>query len=272
MDEPIRSWLTAAPAREDLQRDARTLSFAFALLFGSGGVLVLFTLLLPHSPDRDLPAMFAVATTALIVTAAMATVGRTCSLWVFRALPLLGGVLVSIVALSGGATAISAYAMFYFWVILSAFYFFPGWWGVVNLASVAVQYAIVAGVSGTANGELKWVMLIGTLAVTAVFLCVLQDHAERAAREREKLLAQVEQLASTDPLTGLPNRRAWQTRLVEELRRAARRVARRRGTARRGRAPSAGNAAAGLLRRGRRGCPLRSRRGRGLGRDTRLLG
>ena len=220
--EPVRSWLTPAPDREDLQRDPRTLSFAFALLFGSGGGLVLFTLLLPHSPDRDLPAMVAVATAALGITAAMAMVGRKCSMWVFRALPLLGGVLVSIVTFSGGATAISAYAMFYFWVILSAFYFFPGRWGAVNLVSVAVQYAIVAAVSGTANWELKWVMLIGTLVVTAVFLSVLQDHAERASREREKLLAQVEQLASTDPLTGLPNRRAWQTRLVEELRRAAR--------------------------------------------------
>ena len=220
--EPIRSWLTPAPGREDVQRDPRTLSFAFALLFGSGGVLVLFTLLLPHSADRDLPALVAVATAAMAVTAAMATIGRKCSMWVFRALPLLGGVLVSIVAFSGGANAISAYAMFYFWVILSAFYFFPGWWGLVNLGSVAVQYGLVASWSGTPNGELKWVMLIGTLGVTAVFLSVLQDYADRATREREKLLAQVEQLASTDPLTGLPNRRAWQRRLVEELRRAAR--------------------------------------------------
>ena len=220
--EPIRSLLTPAPGREDVQRDPRTLSFAFALLFGSGGVLVLFTLLLPHTPDRDLPALVAVAGAAMVVTTAMATVGRKCSMWVFRALPLLGGVLVSVVAYSGGANAISAYAMFYFWVILSAFYFFPGWWGVVNLASVAVQYAIVTSASGTANGELKWVMLIGTLVVTAVFLSVLQDYAVRANRERENLLAKVEELASTDPLTGLPNRRAWQTRLVEELRRAAR--------------------------------------------------
>lgn len=220
--EPVRSWLNPAPGRDDVQRDPRTLSFAFALLFGSGGVLVLFTLLLPHSPDRDLPAMVGVAAAAMLVTTAMATLGRKCSMWVFRALPLLGGVMVSIVTASGGTNAISAYAMFYFWVILSAFYFFPGWWGVVNLASVGVQYAVVAHTSGTANGGLKWVMLVGTLVVAAVFLSVLQDYADRATGEREKLLARVEQLASTDPLTGLPNRRAWQTRLVEELRRSAR--------------------------------------------------
>jgi len=49
----VSSWL--APKQvADVQHDPRTLSLAFALLFGSGGLMVLFTLLLPHSPDRNL--------------------------------------------------------------------------------------------------------------------------------------------------------------------------------------------------------------------------
>lgn len=219
--ERLRSWLTPKSV-EDVQRDPRTLALAFSLLFGSGALLVLFTLLLPHSSDRHLAGLIGPAVAAMGVVAAMAAFGKRCPMWVFRALPLWGGVLVSVVSYSGGESAVSAYAMFYFWVILAAFYFFPGWWGLANLASVGLQYAFVGSVSGTANAELKWVMLMGTLVVAALFLSLLQDHAERTRGEREKLLAQVEQLARTDPLTSLPNRRAWQARLVEELRRAAR--------------------------------------------------
>jgi len=184
--------------------------------------MVLCTLLLPHSSDRSLAGLIGPAVAAVAVAAAMLAVGKRCPMWLFHGLPLLGGVLVSVVSYSGGATAVSDYAMFYFWVILSAFYFFPGWWGLANLASVGLQYAFVASVSGTGNAELKWVMLMGTLLVAASFVTLLQNYAERATGEREKLLARVEQLASTDPLTSLPNRRAWQARAVEELRRAAR--------------------------------------------------
>jgi hypothetical protein len=70
--ESIRSWLAPAPGRDDVQRDPRTLSFAYALLFGSGAVLVLFTLLLPHSPERSLPGLIGPATAAMVVTVAMA--------------------------------------------------------------------------------------------------------------------------------------------------------------------------------------------------------
>jgi diguanylate cyclase (GGDEF)-like protein len=43
------------------------------------------------------------------------------------------------------------------------------------------------------------------------------EHARRHGRERERLLAQVEQLAATDPLTGVANRRSWEQRLGAEL-------------------------------------------------------
>ena len=198
------------------------MSLAFALLFGSGGLMVFFTLLLPHSSDRNLAGLIGPALAAMGVAAAMLAVGRRCPIWGFRALPLWGGVLVSVVSYSGGETAVSDYAMFYFWVILSAFYFFPGRWGLANLALVGLQYALVARESGAANAELKWVMLMGTLVVAALFVSLLQDYADRATAERERLLARVEQLASTDPLTSLPNRRAWKARVVEELRRSAR--------------------------------------------------
>jgi len=144
------------------------MSLAFALLFGSGGLMVFFTLLLPHSSDRNLAGLIGPALAAMGVAAAMLAVGRRCPIWGFRALPLWGGVLVSVVSYSGGETAVSDYAMFYFWVILSAFYFFPGRWGLANLALVGLQYALVARESGAANAELKWVMLMDLDGLKAV--------------------------------------------------------------------------------------------------------
>jgi diguanylate cyclase (GGDEF)-like protein/PAS domain S-box-containing protein len=51
----------------------------------------------------------------------------------------------------------------------------------------------------------------------------LAEEALRAAeRERTRLLARVQEIARTDELTGLPNRRAWEEELARELARARR--------------------------------------------------
>ena len=56
------------------------------------------------------------------------------------------------------------------------------------------------------------------------FHAFLHDISERKRieREREELLARVEAIARTDELTGLPNRRAWDEELRQELARAQR--------------------------------------------------
>jgi diguanylate cyclase (GGDEF)-like protein/PAS domain S-box-containing protein len=55
-------------------------------------------------------------------------------------------------------------------------------------------------------------------------LSILRDVSERKRleAEREQLIVSVQELARTDPLTGLPNRRVWNERVDEELRRANR--------------------------------------------------
>ena len=62
-------------------------------------------------------------------------------------------------------------------------------------------------------------------------LAVLADEAA-VAIDRADLMRQLEELAHTDELTGLPNRRAWEERCRRELRRAAPRGRRCRGDAR----------------------------------------
>lgn len=55
-------------------------------------------------------------------------------------------------------------------------------------------------------------------------LSIIRDVTERKRleAEREQLIARVQELARTDPLTELPNRRVWNERLADEMRRARR--------------------------------------------------
>jgi diguanylate cyclase (GGDEF)-like protein/PAS domain S-box-containing protein len=55
-------------------------------------------------------------------------------------------------------------------------------------------------------------------------LSIIRDISERKAleAEREQLIVKVQELARTDPLTGLPNRRVWTERVTAELQRAKR--------------------------------------------------
>jgi diguanylate cyclase (GGDEF)-like protein len=69
--------------------------------------------------------------------------------------------------------------------------------------------------------------LVGYAARGATFLGVgvfvgLQAHERiKLERQREDLLAELQASATHDPLTGLPNRGAWDDRMERELRRAA---------------------------------------------------
>jgi diguanylate cyclase (GGDEF)-like protein len=54
-----------------------------------------------------------------------------------------------------------------------------------------------------------------------VFVGLQSQQRLKLQREREDLLAELQATATHDPLTGLPNRRAWDDRLERELSRAA---------------------------------------------------
>jgi diguanylate cyclase (GGDEF)-like protein len=55
-------------------------------------------------------------------------------------------------------------------------------------------------------------------------LSIIRDVTERKRldAERDEQIARAQELARTDPLTGLPNRRVWNERIVQEFHRAER--------------------------------------------------
>jgi signal transduction histidine kinase len=184
---------------------------AYAYLYGAGGTLVLVTLAIPSAGDRFLPGMIGPALAAYAVVALLLLVpAERRPPAVLRALSPLGAVLVTVVAYSSTTGAANAYALFYIWVIVSAFYFFALPQAAVSLVLVGCGYAIVLLHRGSADDRLLyWVMGMGTLTVAGLLLSLLRERIERmvaAMRDSDLLKTTIIRSVSHDfrtPLTAI---------------------------------------------------------------------
>src|SRR3954451_9848211 len=210
---PAWGGLEASRVREDRATMART----FTYLFGTGATLVLISLLLPHSPDRDTTGLVVAAIAAYAVALGFLIVFDRLPLWVYETAPLAGTLLVTLVVDFGGYQAVTAYAMYYFWVTLAACYFLRPPIAVAHLFVASIAYAIVllVGPSGIALPALKWIMVSGTLMVVGILMITLRSQIQR-------LVSELGAAARTDSLTQLANRRELEQRFAAELERSTR--------------------------------------------------
>src|SRR5215211_1353774 len=131
--------LGATRVREERATMART----FTYLFGMGATLVLVSLLLPHSPDRDTMGLVIATAAAYAVALGFLIAFDRLPVWAFEASPLVGTLLVSLAVYFGGPQAATAYAMYYFWVALAACYFLRPPIAVAHLIVASAAYGIV---------------------------------------------------------------------------------------------------------------------------------
>jgi diguanylate cyclase (GGDEF)-like protein/putative nucleotidyltransferase with HDIG domain len=219
LDPPLKDRLRFASGTSTTTRiveDRALMSRTFAYLFGIGATLASLTLLLPGPPDRAELPFAAVAVEAYLTAALFVLAYDRLPPWLFRVSPMLGNLLVALALVFGGTQATGAYALFYFWVALAAFYFFELRWAMVCGAVASLSYAAVIVLSpGIELGELKWVMLTGGLFVSGVIMDRLRSRAEH-------LVTQLSSAARIDVLTGLPNQREFDTKLRQEVARSKR--------------------------------------------------
>jgi diguanylate cyclase (GGDEF)-like protein len=174
------------------------LAKAGAYLYGAGGTLVAVALLLPV-PGSRAPILGAVAAVALLVGAGLFRWGHHLAPAYYPVLTALGTALISLVVRFGGDGA-PAFAFLYVWAALYAFYFYEPGQAMLQVAFIGLACGLV-GVFG-ATARVEWLMVVGTVIVVG--------------RWTQRSIRRVQSLARTDPLTAVPNRRAWD----EELHRA----------------------------------------------------
>jgi diguanylate cyclase (GGDEF)-like protein len=190
---------------------------SFPYLFGAGATLVLISMLLPHSPDRDTVGLLVTALAAYLVALGFLIVFDRLPMWAFEATPMAGTVLVSLAIYFGGSQAATAYAMFYFWVALAACFFLRPLIAVIHLGAASAAYGLVLllGPGHVALPGLTWAVVTGTLGVLGILMLTLRGQVEH-------LVSELASAARTDSLTELANRRELEERFAAELERSTR--------------------------------------------------
>ena len=197
---------------------------AQAYLFASAAVVGALGVVLPHPERFNEAGMLAVQIGSLLAAVALVLLRDRLPSWVVVLGPFGAAVLTSVVLLYSGSST-SGYVLFYLWVAFYAFYFLQraeaAWlaaFTILNYVAVVVTFRVlgVTAPGDQTNEDIPaLVLMVGTLVVAGVFIVLLRDRIGR-------LIRQLTDAASTDPLTGLLNRRGFHQVLETELARSAR--------------------------------------------------
>ncbi len=191
---------------------------ALGVLFLAGGLLTLGTLVLPTPAGTDALGIVVLCVAALITGGVLLGFSEHLPSGDLALSLVLG---FGTVLISGASwmtgEASSALTLMYIWVGFDAFFFLGRRAAAGHMTFVGALYAVVLltlpdGAGGSAG---RWLMLVGTMVVVGVLADILQ---ERTAR----LVARLEDVARSDALTGLLNRRGFEELMARELERAAR--------------------------------------------------
>lgn len=195
-----------------------------AYLFASAGMVGALGVLLPHPERFNEAAMLAVQLVSIAAGFAFLLLRARTPGWLVKAGPYGGAAATSLVLLFS-ASSTSPYLLFYLWVVCYVFYFLPVREAVMVavftlVAYVAVvlvmHFGLVATPGADENEDVSaMVLLAGTLGVAGAFIVLLRERVGG-------LIHQLSELASSDPLTGLLNRRGLHRAIAGELARSER--------------------------------------------------
>jgi PAS domain S-box-containing protein len=153
----------------------------FTYLYGLGGLLLLGTLFLPHAEDWSPLPLIGVAVVAELVALGYLLAFDRVPLTISKLAPTFGTILIFVLLFWGGQGTSSAYSLYFFWVVLSAAYFFDNRIAVANVAVSVAAYALVLSLHpGAPLPLLHIAMLTGALLVAGTLTVRLHKQAEFA--------------------------------------------------------------------------------------------
>jgi signal transduction histidine kinase len=177
---------------------------ALAVLFLSGGILGLGSLILPHWTGVDVARVGAPALAGPVVAAVLFAARDRLPFWAFHVFLALGTAGVSYgVAVSGDPAASATYSLFYVWVALYACLFFSWAAAAGHAAFVAVAYAGALRIASSEPIAGQWLIAIGVLVVSGGVVGWLGRQAQGHYRRLyEGELAVVTQLEEAERVKG----------------------------------------------------------------------
>lgn len=197
---------------------------AQACLFALAGLVGALGVLLPHPAQFNEAGMLSVQLGSVAAAATLFALRRHVPPWVALAGPFAAAALTSLVLVFTGSSS-NPYVLFYLWVVFYAFYFLSRREAILLVLFALLSYvAVIAGFR--LSGGMKagpyvnedvpaLVLTAGTLVVAGVFIVLLRERVGG-------LIQQLTDAATTDPLTGLLNRRGFHRAVEGELGRAQR--------------------------------------------------
>jgi len=169
--------------------------------------------------------VLSIVLTVLVGTAALFTDWARLPPWA-RVLPPLGYILaLAVLRNAGGGAQLGVGALTLLPVLWLALYGTRAQL-VMALAALVAFFAVpvmlVGGAAYPGSGLVVAILFAAVAGVVGVTVHGLVDRIRAQSRERAELTARLSELAHTDALTGLPNRRAWTGELERALERARR--------------------------------------------------
>jgi diguanylate cyclase (GGDEF)-like protein len=190
-----------------------------AALFGAASVITFISVVAPHQPQLEAGNLTFVAAGAALVAAVLLLAGERLPRWTMHLWPAAGTALVSFGLLFNGERnggAAGGDEMYYLWVTLYAAYYLGRIGTALQVAFIAAAYTVtLVAIDPGPIGPSRWLSTVGLAVGSAVVVRLLAERIER-------LVAELRLAATTDPLTGLLNRRAFAQRCASELARARR--------------------------------------------------
>ena len=207
-DYPFTSPVTAADGGDPVEAARHVYRRAAGTLFAAGAtsdVLPIFT----GSGERTSPTLLLVAAIITLASAALLQVWRRPPDVVLVLLPAYGTLLITLgVAI---ANPLGAAPLFYLWPLLVAAYFLRGRELLAHAVFVEANLALVLAfaVETPAKGQIFLDVSLSLGLVTAL--------VDGLTARMERLVARLRHAATTDALTGVLNRRAFEDALAAEM-------------------------------------------------------
>lgn len=198
------------PRRGELDRGLMARALMFLLL--AGAAITFLSLLIDGTGEgADRTRMAVMATGALSMSVVLFAGYDGLPRWVFPLFLACGTLLIEWTIYASGEPA-SPYAMFWFWLAIYAFYFFPRWLACSQLGFIALAYAAVLSLADDPGSApiVRWAVTTSALIVAGAMIGMLKERLDR-------VIAELYEVSRADTETGLLNARAFSEILERAL-------------------------------------------------------